>query len=194
MDLGLKDKVALVTGAGSQKGFGKATALTLAKEGCDVIVVDIDLEGANKTAAPISRPFSASRSGAKSCRASRSTVRFRGSRSASAALAAIDRWGAGGRTDSPSRRRAGLRRLVSRRRLGSGTDTVSRRRSGRPNGHHDSPARTAHAPAPANRTFAVRPAISASRPATGGHRPGERGAPYVALPGERIARLGNRPA
>ena len=66
--------------------------------------------------------------------------------------------------------------------------------SGRPNGHHDSPARTAHAPAPANRTFAVRPAISASRPATGGHRPGERGAPYVALPGERIARLGNRPA
>jgi ATP-dependent RNA helicase RhlE len=65
---------------------------------------------------------------------------------------------------------------------------------GRPNGHHDSPARTAHAPAPANRTFAVRPAISAGRPATGGHRPGERGAPYVALPGERIARLGNRPA
>jgi NAD(P)-dependent dehydrogenase (short-subunit alcohol dehydrogenase family) len=51
MDLGLKDKVALVTGAGSQKGFGKATALTLAREGCDVVVIDKDLEGANKTAA-----------------------------------------------------------------------------------------------------------------------------------------------
>jgi 3-oxoacyl-[acyl-carrier protein] reductase len=53
MDLGLKGKVALVTGAGSQKGFGKETALTLAREGCDVIVVDIDLEGAKKTAAEI---------------------------------------------------------------------------------------------------------------------------------------------
>jgi len=53
MDLGLKDKVALVTGAGSQKGFGKTTALTLAKEGCDIIVADIDLEGANKTATEI---------------------------------------------------------------------------------------------------------------------------------------------
>jgi NAD(P)-dependent dehydrogenase (short-subunit alcohol dehydrogenase family) len=53
MDLGLKDKVALVTGAGSQKGFGKAVALTLAKEGCDIIVVDIDLEGVKKTAAEI---------------------------------------------------------------------------------------------------------------------------------------------
>lgn len=53
MDLGLKDKVALVTGAGSQIGFGKATALTLAREGCDIIVTDIDLEGAKKTAAEI---------------------------------------------------------------------------------------------------------------------------------------------
>jgi NAD(P)-dependent dehydrogenase (short-subunit alcohol dehydrogenase family) len=53
MDLGLKDRVALVTGAGSQIGFGKAIALTLAGEGCDVIVTDIDLEGANKTAAEV---------------------------------------------------------------------------------------------------------------------------------------------
>jgi NAD(P)-dependent dehydrogenase (short-subunit alcohol dehydrogenase family) len=53
MDLGLKDKVALVTGAGSQTGFGKGIALTLAKEGCNVIVVDKDLEGAKKTAAEI---------------------------------------------------------------------------------------------------------------------------------------------
>jgi 3-oxoacyl-[acyl-carrier protein] reductase len=53
MDLGLKNKVALVTGAGSQKGFGKAIALTLAKEGCDVIAADIDLAGARQTASEI---------------------------------------------------------------------------------------------------------------------------------------------
>lgn len=53
MDLGLQDKVALVTGAGSQIGFGKAIALTLAKEGCDVIVNDIDLDGAEKTSAAV---------------------------------------------------------------------------------------------------------------------------------------------
>lgn len=50
MDLGLKNKVALVTGAGSQTGFGKATALTLAQEGCDVVVIDKDREGADQTA------------------------------------------------------------------------------------------------------------------------------------------------
>jgi 3-oxoacyl-[acyl-carrier protein] reductase len=55
MDLGLKGKVALVTGAGSQKGFGNAIALTLAREGCDVIVCDIDYEGARKTAAEIQK-------------------------------------------------------------------------------------------------------------------------------------------
>jgi len=53
MDLGLKGKVALVTGAGSQIGFGKAIALTLAKEGCDLAINDIDLEGAGKTAAEV---------------------------------------------------------------------------------------------------------------------------------------------
>ena len=53
MDLFLKGKVALVTGAGSQKGIGKGIALLLAKEGCDVIVADIDLEGAQQTAAEI---------------------------------------------------------------------------------------------------------------------------------------------
>ena len=55
MDLGLKGKVALVTGAGSQKGFGKSIAITLAEEGCDVIVCDIDPEGANLTAAEIEK-------------------------------------------------------------------------------------------------------------------------------------------
>jgi NAD(P)-dependent dehydrogenase (short-subunit alcohol dehydrogenase family) len=53
MDLGLKDKVALVTGAGSQVGFGKAICLTLAAEGCDIIAADLDLEGAKKTAAEV---------------------------------------------------------------------------------------------------------------------------------------------
>jgi NAD(P)-dependent dehydrogenase (short-subunit alcohol dehydrogenase family) len=51
MDLGFKGKVALVTGAGSQIGFGKAIALLLAREGCDAVVVnDINLEDAKKTA------------------------------------------------------------------------------------------------------------------------------------------------
>jgi NAD(P)-dependent dehydrogenase (short-subunit alcohol dehydrogenase family) len=51
MDLGFKGKVALVTGAGSQIGFGKAIALLLAREGCDAVVVnDINLADAQKTA------------------------------------------------------------------------------------------------------------------------------------------------
>ena len=49
MELGLDGKVALVTGAGSQAGFGKAIVLTLAKEGCDIIANDIDIEGAKET-------------------------------------------------------------------------------------------------------------------------------------------------
>ena len=38
-----------MTGAGSQIGFGKEICLTLAREGCDVAVNDIDLENAQKT-------------------------------------------------------------------------------------------------------------------------------------------------
>jgi len=53
LELGLQDKVALVTGAGSQIGFGKGIVLTLAKEGCDIIAADIDLKGAEQTAAEI---------------------------------------------------------------------------------------------------------------------------------------------
>ncbi len=50
MDLKLTDKVALITGTGSQTGFGKGIALTLAREGCHIISVDVDMEGARKTA------------------------------------------------------------------------------------------------------------------------------------------------
>ena len=53
MDLGFEGKVALVTGAGSQIGFGKAICLTLAKEGCDVIVNDLSLDDAQKTAGEV---------------------------------------------------------------------------------------------------------------------------------------------
>ncbi len=53
MDLKLKGKVALVTGAGSQIGYGRSIAITLAREGCDVVASDIDIEGAKKTASEI---------------------------------------------------------------------------------------------------------------------------------------------
>jgi len=53
MDFGLTDKVALVTGTGSQAGMGKEIALTLAREGCHVVCTDINLEGAEKTAADV---------------------------------------------------------------------------------------------------------------------------------------------
>jgi 3-oxoacyl-[acyl-carrier protein] reductase len=44
-------KVALVTGAA--RGIGEAIALTLAREGADVIVTDVDLEGAQRVAQEI---------------------------------------------------------------------------------------------------------------------------------------------
>jgi NAD(P)-dependent dehydrogenase (short-subunit alcohol dehydrogenase family) len=53
MDLGFKGNVALVTGAGSQIGFGKAIALVLARDGCDIIASDIDVEGVKQTAAEV---------------------------------------------------------------------------------------------------------------------------------------------
>lgn len=55
MDLGLKGKVALVTGAGSQKGFGRGIAEVLAAEGCDVAACDMDVQGAEQTASDISK-------------------------------------------------------------------------------------------------------------------------------------------
>src|SRR4030042_1850487 len=56
MDLGFKGKVALITGAGSQIGFGKEIAILLAREGCDTVAVtDINLEDAEKTAEAIKK-------------------------------------------------------------------------------------------------------------------------------------------
>src|SRR4030042_788147 len=55
MDLKLQDKIALVTGTGSQIGFGRGIALKLAEEGCDVICADIDPPGAQKTAAAVKK-------------------------------------------------------------------------------------------------------------------------------------------
>jgi 3-oxoacyl-[acyl-carrier protein] reductase len=51
MNLGFSGKVALVTGAGSQIGFGREIALLLAAEGIEAVaVVDVDLDGVERTA------------------------------------------------------------------------------------------------------------------------------------------------
>jgi NAD(P)-dependent dehydrogenase (short-subunit alcohol dehydrogenase family) len=55
MDSGLKGKVALVTGAGSPIGFGKAIAMALAEEGCDIIANDINLQDVQQTADEINK-------------------------------------------------------------------------------------------------------------------------------------------
>jgi NAD(P)-dependent dehydrogenase (short-subunit alcohol dehydrogenase family) len=55
MDLGFKGKVALVTGAGSQIGFGKQIALLLAREGCDAIAVTDIIDDVKITAEDIKK-------------------------------------------------------------------------------------------------------------------------------------------
>jgi NAD(P)-dependent dehydrogenase (short-subunit alcohol dehydrogenase family) len=56
MDLCFKGKVALVTGAGSQIGFGKQIALLLAREGCDAVAVtDINIDDARLTAEEVKK-------------------------------------------------------------------------------------------------------------------------------------------
>jgi len=49
MDLGIRGKVALVTGAA--RSIGKADAEVLAAEGCKVAIVDLNAEGAEGAAA-----------------------------------------------------------------------------------------------------------------------------------------------
>ena len=51
MDLGIKGKVALVTGGA--RSLGKQDCLTLAAEGCKIVVLDLNGEGAGETAKEI---------------------------------------------------------------------------------------------------------------------------------------------
>ncbi len=53
MDLGIRDRVALVTGGA--RSLGKADAVTLAGEGCKVAIVDLNAEGAAETAKEIEK-------------------------------------------------------------------------------------------------------------------------------------------
>lgn len=53
MDLGIAGRVAIVTGAASRGGVGRAIALALAREGADVAAVDISLAGAEAAAGEI---------------------------------------------------------------------------------------------------------------------------------------------
>jgi NAD(P)-dependent dehydrogenase (short-subunit alcohol dehydrogenase family) len=46
-------KVAIVTGGASNPGLGRAIAISLAREGAHVVVTDVDVAGAEKTAADI---------------------------------------------------------------------------------------------------------------------------------------------
>ena len=58
MDLQLSGKLALVTGA--SKGIGRATAIALAEEGCNLALVSRDLASLNKVAEGITLRFSVS--------------------------------------------------------------------------------------------------------------------------------------
>jgi 3-oxoacyl-[acyl-carrier protein] reductase len=53
MDLGIRDRVAIVTGGA--RSLGRADALTLAGEGCAVAIVDLNAEGADETAKEIEK-------------------------------------------------------------------------------------------------------------------------------------------
>lgn len=49
----LKNKIALITGAGS--GIGEATALLFAKNGASIVLADMDMDGANRVLAAIEK-------------------------------------------------------------------------------------------------------------------------------------------
>ncbi len=49
----LKGRTAIVTGAGSKRGIGRSIALALAEQGADVVICDMNLEGAKETAAEV---------------------------------------------------------------------------------------------------------------------------------------------
>lgn len=51
--MALQGRLALITGAGSERGLGYAIARALARAGAEVVLSDIDLEGASRNAAAI---------------------------------------------------------------------------------------------------------------------------------------------
>jgi len=53
MDLKMKGRTAIVTGAGSPTGFGHQICLTLAGEGCNIVASDINLDWVKQTAAEV---------------------------------------------------------------------------------------------------------------------------------------------
>lgn len=51
--MGFTDRVAIVTGGGSARGIGRGIALSLAEKGANIVVADLNLEGAQKVAEEI---------------------------------------------------------------------------------------------------------------------------------------------
>ena len=83
MDLGVRDRVALVTGGA--RSLGKADAVALAAEGCKVAIVDLNAEGAAEAAREIEASGGRARGYACDIRdTGGSGIRSRGSRRTSA--------------------------------------------------------------------------------------------------------------
>jgi len=53
--MSFEGRVAIVTGAGSKRGIGRAICLCLAQKGADVVVADMNLEGAVETAEEVKK-------------------------------------------------------------------------------------------------------------------------------------------